>query len=64
MIKDVVALGRALSDPGRVRVLHALSSGEMCLCQLVELLGLATQAEERFTDAWQIYQENLTASME
>lgn len=32
---------KALSDPNRVRALAALRGGELCLCQLIELLGLA-----------------------
>jgi len=31
----------ALSDPTRVRALLALREGELCLCQLIDLLGLA-----------------------
>ena len=32
---------RALSDENRVRVLMMLSQGELCVCQLIEMLGLA-----------------------
>src|SRR5687768_7988282 len=31
----------ALSDSNRVRALLALRGGELCVCQLIELLGLA-----------------------
>jgi ArsR family transcriptional regulator, arsenate/arsenite/antimonite-responsive transcriptional repressor len=41
-MKDILALARALSDEGRVRALLALRGGELCVCQIVELLGLAT----------------------
>lgn len=34
-------LTRALSDETRLRALLALAGGELCLCQIVELLGLA-----------------------
>lgn len=34
-------IGAALADPGRVRILCALRPGERCVCQIVELLGLA-----------------------
>ncbi len=34
-------LNRALGDETRVRALMALSKGELCLCQLIELLALA-----------------------
>jgi DNA-binding transcriptional ArsR family regulator len=36
-----MAVTRALSDPGRVRILLALRRGELCVCQITELLGLA-----------------------
>lgn len=32
---------KALSDPSRVRVLLALRRGELCVCQITELFGLA-----------------------
>ncbi len=32
---------KALSDETRLRLLMALRDGELCLCQLIELLGLA-----------------------
>lgn len=38
---ETVAIARALGDAGRVRALMALRRGEMCACQLTELLGLA-----------------------
>ena len=47
MIESVLSAGSALSDPGRVRALAALKHGELCLCQLVELLGLAPSTVSR-----------------
>ena len=38
---DFVAITKALSDPHRVRALLALRKGELCVCQIIELLGLA-----------------------
>jgi ArsR family transcriptional regulator len=37
-----MAITRALSDSGRVRILLALRRGELCVCQITELFGLAT----------------------
>ncbi len=34
-------IARALSDENRVRALIMLSRGELCVCQLIEMLGLA-----------------------
>ena len=44
---DIVEIARALSDPGRVRLLAALRGRELCACQLVELLGLAASTVSR-----------------
>ena len=42
MIRDVVTVGKALSDPHRIRALAAVSeAGDLCVCQIRELLGLA-----------------------
>jgi ArsR family transcriptional regulator, arsenate/arsenite/antimonite-responsive transcriptional repressor len=40
-IENFVAVTKALSDSNRVRALCALRKGELCLCQIIELLGLA-----------------------
>ena len=37
-----MAITKALADEQRVRVLLALERGELCVCQIVELMGLAT----------------------
>jgi len=41
VLDDYLAVMRALSDESRVRLILALREGELCLCQLIELLGLA-----------------------
>ncbi len=40
-MKRMVAVAKALGDESRLRALVALEGGELCLCQLIELLGLA-----------------------
>lgn len=40
-MEDLLAIAKALSDPNRVRLLAALRGGELCVCQMVELLELA-----------------------
>ena len=37
----VVQIFKALSDPNRLRALYALRENELCVCQIIELLGLA-----------------------
>jgi DNA-binding transcriptional ArsR family regulator len=38
---EFLAIHKALSDGSRVRALMALTAGELCVCQVVELLKLA-----------------------
>ena len=40
-MQDVLDVLKALSDESRVRILLALQDDELCVCQLIELLGLA-----------------------
>lgn len=40
-VDDFIAITKALSDSHRVRALMALRAGELCVCQIIELLGLA-----------------------
>jgi len=38
---EIMAVTKALADETRVRLLAALQDGELCVCQLIELIGLA-----------------------
>lgn len=40
-MNEFMAVTKALSDPSRVRMLLALRRGELCVCQITELFGLA-----------------------
>jgi ArsR family transcriptional regulator len=40
-MRDFMAITKALSDPGRVRILLALRRRELCVCQITELFGFA-----------------------
>lgn len=40
-MKELLAVASALSDENRVRIVACLRRGELCVCQIVELLGLA-----------------------
>lgn len=40
-------LSRALSDESRARILMSLRDGELCLCQIIDLLGLAPSTVSR-----------------
>ena len=38
---EVLNITKALSDENRVRALMMLAGGELCVCQIIEMLGLA-----------------------
>lgn len=40
-VKEFLAATKALADENRLRALAALSGGELCLCHIIRLLGLA-----------------------
>ena len=40
-MRDFMAITKALADANRVRMLLALQGGELCVCQITELFGLA-----------------------
>jgi DNA-binding transcriptional ArsR family regulator len=41
-MQHVAELAKAVSDPGRLRILKMLEAGELCVCQITAVLGLAT----------------------
>ncbi len=40
--EEIAKLFRALSDPNRVRILFLLAEKKLCVCEITEILGLAT----------------------
>lgn len=40
-MRDFISITKALSDENRVRILMMLCSGELCACQIIDVLGLA-----------------------
>jgi len=45
-----MAITRALGDENRVRILLSLREGELCLCQIIEVLGLAPSTVSKHVD--------------
>ena len=41
MLRDYEAVLKAAADPNRARILKMLERGEMCVCQIVAVLGLS-----------------------
>ena len=46
-MRELLAVMKALADPSRLRIVAALNGRELCLCQVVELVGLATSTVSR-----------------
>ncbi len=46
-MRQILAITKALADEHRLRIVAALKGRELCLCQIVELLGLATSTVSR-----------------
>jgi len=46
-VRELLAVMKALADPSRLRIVAALQGRELCLCQIVELVGLATSTVSR-----------------
>jgi ArsR family transcriptional regulator len=40
-MREILDVAKAMADGSRLRVLMALAGGELCVCQIVELLQLA-----------------------
>jgi len=40
-MREVLDITKALADGSRLRTLMALTGGELCVCQIIEVLGLA-----------------------
>jgi len=40
-MREVLNAAKAISDENRVRALMMLTGGELCVCQIIEMLGLA-----------------------
>ena len=40
-MREIIDITKALSDPNRVKALMLLTDGPLCVCQIIEMLGLA-----------------------
>jgi len=46
-VADIDALFKAFADPTRLRILSLLAAGELCVCDIVEILDLPQPAVSR-----------------
>jgi DNA-binding transcriptional ArsR family regulator len=60
LMREVLAIMKALADENRLRIVAALHGRELCLCQIVELLGLANSTVSRHMSL--LYQSRVVES--
>ncbi|MEO8621361.1 MAG: metalloregulator ArsR/SmtB family transcription factor [bacterium] len=46
-VADLDAVFKGFADPTRIRILSVLAAGELCVCDIVEILGLPQPAVSR-----------------
>lgn len=49
-MQQVLTIAKAIGDESRARALVALRDGELCLCQIIDLLGLAPSTISKHMD--------------
>ena len=59
-MREFMTLAKALGDENRVRMLLALQGGELCVCQITELFGLAVSTTSKHLSI--LYQAGLLDS--
>src|SRR5512136_1120581 len=59
-MRDFMKITKALADENRVRALLALRKGELCVCQITELFGLAPSTMSKHLSI--LYQAGLVES--
>ena len=52
-MNEFLALTKALSDKSRVRALLSVKDGELCLCQIIEVLNLSPSTVSKHMDVLQ-----------
>lgn len=52
-MQQFLMVAKALGDESRVRVLLSLRGGELCLCQIIDVLGLAPSTVSKHMDLLQ-----------
>ncbi len=59
-MKDFLNITKALADENRLRILMALRGGEVCVCQITELMGLAMSTVSKHLSV--LYQAGLVSA--
>jgi len=56
-MRDFLSITKALGDESRVRALLSVKDGELCLCQIIEVLGLSPATVSKHVNV--LYQAGL-----
>jgi ArsR family transcriptional regulator len=59
-MRDFLQITKALADENRLRMLMALQGGEVCVCQITELMGLAMSTVSKHLSV--LYQAGLVSA--
>jgi DNA-binding transcriptional ArsR family regulator len=59
-LREFMAVAKALGDENRIRMLLALQDGELCVCQITEMFGLAASTTSKHLSI--LYQAGLLDS--
>ncbi|HLB05420.1 MAG TPA: metalloregulator ArsR/SmtB family transcription factor [Thermodesulfobacteriota bacterium] len=57
-MRNFISVTKALSDENRVRILLMLCEGELCVCRIIEVLGLAPSTVSKHLSV--LHQAHLT----
>ena len=49
-MRELLSITKALSDESRLRALVAIKDGELCLCQIIQVLGLSPATVSKHMD--------------
>src|SRR5215471_16448687 len=49
-MRELLSIAKALSDESRLRALVAIKDGELCLCQIIQVLGLSPATVSKHMD--------------
>jgi hypothetical protein len=49
-VRELLAVSKALSDESRLRALCAIKDEELCLCQIIQILGLSPATVSKHMD--------------
>ena len=49
-MRDILSITKALSDESRLRALIAVKDGDLCLCQIIQVLGLSPATVSKHMD--------------